>query len=596
MLVDLLDPFLLLKSSISVILQYWHFFIYLLLMQCAFAALTAWFMSDVLMDREALSILSFLGGILGLTLFCLCIVLLKIKPTLTLGLATTIVSFLLLIRLRRYLFSLASSKLVGFSVFFLFILLLRLIFIQGLLVPPYADSVIHLQIVQDFLNPNRPPQAFFHLSLDLGRYYHFGFHSLAAWLSGATSTAPEQTILLLGQYFQALAILAVYPLVRISSKDSLSAWAVMIVAGLILSIPAYTSNWGKYPAIASLTGISFGLSLLLIYAKNKFTFSNKYIWLIGLVILTAACLHSRSLFIFLLAALINFLYTRSGFIFEKLEIKDSDENRNIVIVLWIVMLLTYILGLDFSASAFFYFLIFLFLILTVFAFSFNFVQVWILITFVLAMGINLLLPMPISFLPIRYTRLFDRPFLIIFFYLPASILIWLGLEGGINLLIKNNFEFWRRWLFIGVLTFGIVNAVFIQNHLPSDCCIFMNDEDLFSFHWMKGNIPKGALVGIAATGKPGNLQPADGGAWIEIFTGIPTRKISLFSDIKKYNLDWNIDFVHEGFRLCKEGITHFYVDNLEHSFDEYDLIKVGAQYQFGLGNVRIYNLICNDLQ
>ncbi len=546
------------------------------------------------MEKDTLAILSFLGGILGFTLFSLSIAFLKIKPSPSLGIVAAFFSFLLLVQFRQYLYVPPSYNLIGISLFFLFILLLRLIFIQELLVPPYADSIQHLQIVYDFLNPDRPPQAFFRLSADLGRYYHFGFHALAAWLSGVTTTPPEQTILILGQYFQALATLAVYPLVRNLSKDALSAWAVMIIAGLILSIPAYTSNWGKYPAIASLTGISFGLSLLLAYAKNKTIPSKKFFLLNGLVIFSATCIHSRSLLVFFLAFLIMFLYLRSGFLIEKIKTNDSYQSRIVVIVLWVVMLLTYILKLNFPTINFYYFFIFLFLTLTILAFSLDFMRVWLLLTFVFAMGINLFIPIPFSLLPTRYTLLFDRPFLIIFFYLPASVIIWLGLEEGIRLLAKDKFEIWRSQLFVFVLIIGLINAVFIQNHHPSSCCIFMDDVDLFSFHWMKENIPKSALVGIAATGKTGNLLPADGGAWVEWFTGIPTRKLNLFDSVI-HDIAGNIDFTSEGLKLCKEGFTHFYVDNLENSFDEYFLVSVGARYQFGLGNVRIYHLECDIL-
>jgi hypothetical protein len=111
---------------------------------------------------------------------------------------------------------------------------------------------------------------------------------------------------------------------------------------------------------------------------------------------------------------------------------------------------------------------------------------------------------------------------------------------------------------------------------------------------MKNNIPEDALIGIAATGKTGSLQPADGGAWVELFTGISTRKIKLFNDITNHNISWNIDFASEGLRLCKEGVDYFYVDGLQNSFDEYTLVKIGSKYEFGLGNIKIYHLECKD--
>ncbi len=569
-----------LQGSLATILQNWHLFIYLLIVQFAFAALTAWMMSDIRMDRESLSILAFQGGVLGLTLFSLSMVLLKIKPSPTLGIATVFFAILILFRLGRHLQGLSPAKIF---LFFFFILLLRLIFIQDLLVPPYADSVTHLQIVQDFLQPNSPPQAFFRPSPDLERYYHFGFHSLAAWLSGVTTTPPEQTILILGQYFQALAILAIYPLARSLSEDSLSSWAMMIIAGLILNIPSYTSNWGKYPAISSLTGITFGISLFLIYARNRSILSNRFFWLIGVAILSAACLHSRSLLFLLMAGPAIFLSTKSNSFIGGLYFKDDKiENKTLVIMIWSILLHILTITLRFPSTPTLYFFEFLFWILTIVALFHDFGLVWTVTTFFLLIGLSTLLPIQTPLLPVRFAMIFDRQFLILLFYLPASLIIWKGLEGGFSPLFKNSLFAWRRWLFACLIAVGLINSIFFQNHRPSDCCVFMNDDDLFSFHWIEENIPQDAIIGIAATGKPGNLLPADGGAWLEQLTVMSTRK-----------LEASMDFNFQTQKLCSDGITYFYVDSLENSFDEYSLKESGAIYQFGLGDVRLYHLECN---
>ena len=574
--------FLSLQSSYFILLQNWYFFLYLLILQCAFAALISSFLSEIVVDKNSLSILSFLGGILGVTLFSLSAVLLKIKPSLSLGMAVGVAALMVMIWRRRYLNILLPM--LGVVLFFLFILLLRLIFIQDLLVPPYADSVTHLQIVQDFMNPEHSPRAFYHLALDLEHTYHFGFHALAAWLSGSTSTDPSQTILILGQYFQALAVLAIYPLAYILSKNLISAWTVMSIAGLLLPTPSYASNWGKYPAIASMIGIAFVLTLFLIYLKNKSNYSPKIWWLIGLGILSTACLHSRSILVFCLVAFIIYLCFRSYFLRNILITKEktNDYEETMALVLSIFLLVFIIIVLEFEVS---FWLFLFFLILAALAFYADFVLSSILTIMVLMMGISHYIPMQWLALPTRFSTLFDRPFLVIFFYLPASLLVWRGLEGGIRLLSEDKFESLQRWLFVGILALGFINAIFIQDHYPSDCCVFLNDDDLFSFEWMRQNLPEDALVGIAATGQPGNYLPADGGAWIEHFTGISTRK-----------LDSNADFFTETSSLCAEGVTYFYLDDLADSFDEYNLIQAGGIYQFGLGSVRIYSLDCGFLK
>jgi hypothetical protein len=372
-----------------------------------------------------------LGGILGVTLFSLCVVLLKIKPSPLLGMAVVVAALMGIVWHRRRLS--ISLPMPGIILFFFFILLLRLIFIQDLLVPPYADSVTHLQIVQDFMSPELPPQAFYHLAMDSEHTYHFGFHAIGAWLSGSTSTDPSQTILMLGQYFQALAVLATYPLAYVISKNTISAWTVMIIAGLLLPTPSYASNWGKYPAIASMVGIAFVLALFLTYLKNRSGFPKKVWWVIGMGMLSTACLHSRSILVFCLVTLVIHLYFCSYFFRNKLIIKEQTneyiETMALVLSIFLLVFISMVLEFEFS-----FWLFLFFLTLSVLAFYGDFVLSSILTITVLIMGISYYIPMQWLALPTRFSTLFDRPFLIILFYLPASLLIWRGIEGGIRLL------------------------------------------------------------------------------------------------------------------------------------------------------------------
>ena len=565
------------QASYFTLVHNWYFFLHLLVLQFAFASLISSILSGMISEKNSLSILSHLGGVLGIVLFSLGTAIFRIKPSPSLGMAVVIAALIILILRRKYLSSLVPSP--GIVLFFLFILLLRLIFVQGLLVPPYADSVTHLQIVLDLMNPDRPPQAYYRLALDLEHSYHFGFHALAAWLSNTTNTEPAQAILLLGQYFQALAVLAIYPIGYLLFKNSLPAWGVMCISGLLLPVPAYASNWGKYPAIASMIGISFVLSMVLIHLANKETASRKLWWLGALALLATTALHSRSLF----AVMVFFVFFGLHFSSKPnlLEKKFLEYEGMIATVLNILLFFFIMIFFEYEIS----FLLFLgLLIISAFAFYADFFLASNFVVIALTMGILHYFPMDWLGLPERFDTIFDRPYLIILSYIPASILIWSGLEGIIRLLSENNYKFSRRQLFASILILGLINSIFIQDHRPSDCCILLNDDDLFAFEWTQQNLPDDVLVGISAIGKPGNFLPADGGAWLEYFTGIPTRK-----------LDSNTDFMDAATNLCAESIEYYYLDNLKDSFDEYSLVETGGIYQFGLGGVKIYKLDCMNL-
>lgn len=570
-----------LKVSFLILAQNWPLFLHLLTLQFAFAVLISSVLTKIIFDKNLTAVLSFLGGILGASLFSFFMVTLKVTPSPNLGMVIYVIALAFIIWKRDQIsFSISLLKLFAF---FFLILLFRLIFVQGLLVPSYADSVTHFKIVQDFISPGNPPQAFFYLSFDIQHYYHFGFHSLAAWLSGVSSTDPIHTILLLGQYFQALAVLSIYPLVLVLSRNSVSAWTALCVSGLFLPTPAYASNWGKYPAVASMIGIVFTLTLLLVHLKSPSTSTKGLRWLLGFAILSSACLHSRSV-IALAAIWAAFLITKKMEGWRNRQL-TAGSNTDGAEMLAPVLVIAAIISIIFVWEIGFSIWIFLALIF-VFALAFwgNFFLASCIAILIIIAGFGYYAPMEWLPLPPRFGEIFDRPFLVIFFFLPASLLVWLGMEGAAGLFTGVNRIPFQRVFLIGSLMVGMINVFVFQNHHPSECCIFVDDDDLFAFAWMEDNIPKDGIIGIASLGEPGNYLPMDGGSWIEHFTGIATRR-----------LDSRADFYYEAESFCEDGVNYIYLDDLENSFDEYGLLDINSHHMFSIGGVKIYQLPCDQL-
>jgi hypothetical protein len=183
----------------------------------------------------------------------------------------------------------------------------------------------------------------------------------------------------------------------------------------------------------------------------------------------------------------------------------------------------------------------------------------------------------------RVQSLLDRPYFIVISYLPISFLMMLSLDG-----LMNRFPAWqRKQIFYAILFLGLLSPVFFQDQRPSDCCIFFDDSDLFAFQWMQMNIPADALVGVAAIpiGGQGNILPADGGAWIETFTSIPTNF-----------LPSDTDFISSQSALCQAGVAYIYVDGMANSFNATTLIGDAARHLLRLGNVSVYQINCPRLE
>ncbi|MBN1262615.1 MAG: hypothetical protein JXB35_18180 [Anaerolineae bacterium] len=127
-----------------------------------------------------------------------------------------------------------------------FVGLQRFLMIVGLELPLWMDSVQHTMIVQRIVEagglfqswqPYAPYQTF---------SQQFGFHTLVAVWAWLTGVEASQAVLLSGQALNVLAVVALYPL----AYRMKGVWAgifTMLLAGVFLQLPAFYTNWGRYP-------------------------------------------------------------------------------------------------------------------------------------------------------------------------------------------------------------------------------------------------------------------------------------------------------------------------------------------------------------
>ncbi len=129
---------------------------------------------------------------------------------------------------------------------------LRVLHVQGIVVPPWVDGYHHSLVVQLFLEQGGLPTSW-QPYLPVERfYYHFGFHSLAAvvaWLAGANAA---QATLWTGQALNALVALAMFPLLRRCTLHAAASVLGMAVPVALYYFPAYFAAWGRYTQLAGL--------------------------------------------------------------------------------------------------------------------------------------------------------------------------------------------------------------------------------------------------------------------------------------------------------------------------------------------------------
>ena len=135
----------------------------------------------------------------------------------------------------------------------LLVILIRLWIIRTLQVPLWGDSYQHSMITQLILDN----QGLFESWLPYAPYesltVHFGFHvnsAIFAWISNSTA---NYAVIWVGQVVNVLAVIGLYPLAnRLTRKNDWIGIFVIFVAGLLLKLPVYYVNWGRYPQLIAL--------------------------------------------------------------------------------------------------------------------------------------------------------------------------------------------------------------------------------------------------------------------------------------------------------------------------------------------------------
>jgi hypothetical protein len=161
-----------------------------------------------------------------------------------------------------------------FTTTVLLLIITRFGVIQGMIAPSWGDSVNHTLIVQLIRESGGLFQSWTPYAPINTMTYHFGFHTAAvvwAWIAHVSS---HVSVLAVGQVFGFLSILVLYPLSVRISRNRWVGIAVMLVAGFLSPLPAFYTNWGRYPKLA---GLIVGLTVLyfidvLFTAKGRSSF------------------------------------------------------------------------------------------------------------------------------------------------------------------------------------------------------------------------------------------------------------------------------------------------------------------------------------
>lgn len=184
----------------------------------------------------------------------------------------------------------------------LLVTLWRFYQVRQLALPAWVDSVHHTLLVRILLEQWWLPNTWGPYLPDTPFYYHFGFHAsaaLLAWLTGMTGLELGNAVLIAGQLWQVLLVLAIYLLARALLHEHEPAFIAMLLVSFVAEMPAFYVSWGRYPLLAGAT--------LLILAMAAVT-AHRWRWLTMLIALTAIT-HHYILLLLIIFLVVSWLLT-----------------------------------------------------------------------------------------------------------------------------------------------------------------------------------------------------------------------------------------------------------------------------------------------
>ncbi len=199
---------------------------------------------------------------------------------------------------------------VALMVIFLVSLLIRFIMVRDLATPAWVDSVHHALITRLIMTNGGFPSTYLPY-LDISpTAYHPGFHSLAAaftWLSGLQL---DRSLLILGQFLNALCIFAVYLLATSLTRSSTAGVVAAFVTGFITPMPAYYTSWGRYTELTGLLVLPVALALLQLGLDEKNQKLRPWIILFGAISLAGLFMIHYRVIAFVVCLLLAYLVFR----------------------------------------------------------------------------------------------------------------------------------------------------------------------------------------------------------------------------------------------------------------------------------------------
>ncbi len=451
------------------------------------------------------------------------------------------------------------------------LLIIRLAFLKHILLPPYSDSPIHYQIIQGFLHPTGGNLLSFSLENMTEHYYHYGFHSLAAWFTSASGRDAIVIIPLLGQLFLVIAPLSVLSLtLKITNNISAALFAAFLSA-VGWSMPAFAANWGKYPAMAALAVLPALLAGLYDGWHDRVNPWRFYFW--GtLLVIGITFLHTRTVILVALS-LVSFYVARRIVIDGEI---SFTQGFRLALFYLIALAPAYSLLAEFYGQS-----LTLILLIAVLPLSFQYFPRLSIGIFIFTFFVEMITLVP-KFSSEVLPTILNEQFVEMMLYIPLSILGGAGLAGVLEKIQRS-----RSLQQVGVAAvLGVVLVNFITGPsvIPDPCCSYFKGSDQLAMNWIQAHASEKSLFLISVFREDHQSFGSDAGVWITPLTGFHTNKLD-------FDIKWQETNDLEQSCLAGAREIYIYMGGEEFSFEYLQLVLADwVEPVFSSGKTVIYRV------
>lgn len=505
---------------------------------------------------------------------------------------TWVFFFVLVIILRRYWSrpsknknTIGVSQFIGLIILLAWISIVKLSFLSGLSYPLYSDSAYHFDLIKQIMDGKLSSLLF--SSNGLLNYYHYGFHSIAALTSLISRLPVEKSMLIVGQVLQISIPLSFYPIGKTLTHKAWGGILAVTIAAFGWPMPAYASQWGKYPAILSVQFFLWFYSIYLLIQKKELTPKKVYSFLFTLICLfTGLIFHTRIVIVIILFFVIQKLFEHHT---------TARKDKHLILFLLVALLGNFIL-LYFNDFEDFQHIYIKYLkeswvpvlLLLLFARFFRHQSKQLLyqqVIFIVFLLLMLNIPIPDGLLNRNVAYIIDRPFLEIILFIPLTLIMVIGITNFTNMLLisgKCNRSL-RIYRAVAIVFLGVVSV--FTYPMRSSCCVILDPPNIAVIQRIKAELPSNAKILIAAGPWSGYT---DAGIWIYPLTGIQT-----------VNWPYDTNFENDVQQsLCKQSVMYIYiyVGNTAYSFSRLSLQNANSgQELFQVNGVSLFKLDCQDI-